>query len=146
MKTAPALRDSWINPRFTLASLWVSMLFVFAYVDIFSLYRADIRADLDAGEMAGATVGQGFLVGVTAYIVPASLMVFLTLVLRARLARSLNIVMAVLYGLTVMVSAFDDWTYFVIGSAIEALLLAGIVYTAWTWPHERATALGRANE
>ena len=32
------------------------MLFVFAYVDIFSLYRADFRADLEAGEVGGFTV------------------------------------------------------------------------------------------
>ncbi len=34
------------------------MLFVFVYVDLFSLYRADIRADLEAGEMATFSIGQ----------------------------------------------------------------------------------------
>jgi hypothetical protein len=39
-------RDSWINPRFKIAALWASMMFVFAYVDLFSLFRADVRADI----------------------------------------------------------------------------------------------------
>ena len=32
------------SPRLTLAALWTSMLFIYAYVDLFSLYRADVRA------------------------------------------------------------------------------------------------------
>ena len=39
------------------------MLFVFAYVDLFSLYRPDFRADLEAGEIGGFTVNQSFLWG-----------------------------------------------------------------------------------
>jgi hypothetical protein len=36
-----------VHTRIKLSALWTSMLFVFAYVDLFSLYRADIRADLE---------------------------------------------------------------------------------------------------
>ncbi len=52
-------RDSWVNPRVTIAALWASMLFVFAYLDVFGLYRADVRADLEAGDLAGFSIGQG---------------------------------------------------------------------------------------
>ena len=34
------------------------MLFVFAYVDLFSLYRLDFRADIEAGEVGGFAVNQ----------------------------------------------------------------------------------------
>jgi hypothetical protein len=40
--------------RLKIPALWTSMLFVFAYVDLFSLYRADFRADLEAGEINGS--------------------------------------------------------------------------------------------
>jgi hypothetical protein len=39
--------------------------FVFAYVGIFSLYRPDIRTELEAGEIGGFTVDQAFLRGIT---------------------------------------------------------------------------------
>jgi hypothetical protein len=39
------------------------MLFIFAYVDLFSLYRRDFRADLEAGEVAGFALNQTFLLG-----------------------------------------------------------------------------------
>ena len=61
------------------------MLFVFAYVDLFSLYRPGFRSDLDAGEVGGFTVNQSFLVGTMAYVVIPSLMVFGALILRPRI-------------------------------------------------------------
>jgi hypothetical protein len=52
-----------VNVRIKISALWTSMLLVFAYVDLFSLYRADVRADLEAGEVGGFTVNQSFLLG-----------------------------------------------------------------------------------
>lgn len=128
-----------------MAALWVAMLFVFVYVDLFSLYRADVRADLEADKLGDFTVGQGFLLGITAYIAIPSLMVFLCLVLPARVARLTNVVLASAYLITVVVSAFDDWAYFVVGSAVEAVLLAAIAWVAWTWPTD-VSAEGRGSE
>ena len=45
-----------VNVRTKISALWTSMLFVFAYVDLFSLYRPDFRADLEAAEVGGFTV------------------------------------------------------------------------------------------
>jgi len=123
-----------VNVRIKISALWTSMLFVFAYVDLFSLYRADVRADLDAGEVGGLTVNQAFLVGTTAYVVIPSLMIFGALVLRPRVDRIANIALAVVYAVTIVASAIGEWTYYVFGSAIELALLAAIVYYAWTWP------------
>jgi len=123
-----------VNVRIKISALWTSMLFVFAYVDLFSLYRADVRADLDAGEVGGLTVNQAFLVGTTAYVVIHSLMIFGALVLRPRVDRIANIALAVVYAVTIVASAIGEWTYYVFGSAIELALLAAIVYYAWTWP------------
>jgi len=140
MNTTTDYRDSWISPRFRIAALWASMMFVFAYVDLFSLYRADVRADLEAGKMFAFTIGQGFLLGVTLYIALPSLMVFLSLVLPARITRIANVVLPVIYGLTIVGGAVGEWSYYILGSAIEVGLLAGIAYYAWTWPKATDTA------
>ena len=86
-----------VSVRITISALWTSMLFVFAYVDLFSLYRADFRADLEAGELAGFTVNQSFLLATTMYVVVPSLMVFCILVLRPRLNRVVKIVLSIVY-------------------------------------------------
>jgi hypothetical protein len=134
MSTTTRYQDYWINPRIKIAALWVSMLFVFVYVDLFSLYRADIRADIEAGEIFAFTIGQGFLLGVTIYIVVPSLMLFLSLVLPVRVTRTANIVVAVLYVVTIAGGAVGEWNYYILGSLTEAALLTGVVYYAWTWP------------
>ena len=139
MDTTSDYRDSWINPRLKIAALWASMMFVFAYVDLFSLYRADIRADLEAGKMSAFTIGQAFLFGVTLYIALPSLMVFLTLVLPVKITRIANIALAVVYTLTIVGGAVGEWNYFILGSAIEVALLAGIAFYAWTWPKTAET-------
>ena len=109
--------------RIKLSALWTSMLFAFAYVDLFSLYRPDIRADLEAGEIAGFDVDQAFLAGTTAYIVIPALMVFGALVLPRRVIAGV----AIVYAITIVIGAIGEWTYYVLGSAIEVALLAAIV-------------------
>ena len=126
--------SSPVNVRVKISASWTSMLFVFAYVDLFSLYRPDVRADLDAGEVGGFDVNQSFLLGTTAYVVVASLMVLLTLVLPSRVNRIANIALALVYAVTIIVGAVGEWRYYILGSAIEVALLAAIVYYAWTWP------------
>ena len=134
-----------VNVRIKISALWASMLFVFAYVDLFSLYRPDVRADVEAGKVGGFTVGQSFLLGTTVYVVFPSLMVFFTLILRPRVNRVVNIALSIIYALTVIGGAIGEWNYYIVGSAIEAALLAAIVYYAWNWPREAPPAF-RADE
>jgi uncharacterized protein DUF6326 len=124
-----------VNVRIKISALWTSMLFVFAYVDLFSLYRRDFRADLEAGEISGFSINQSFLLGTTVYVVIPSLMVFLALILRPRVSRIANIALGIVYALTIIAGAIGDWGYYVLGSAIEVALLAAVVYYAWTWPN-----------
>jgi hypothetical protein len=112
------------------------MLFVFAYVDLFSLYRPEVRADIEAGEIGGFTVNQAFLLGTTVYAVIPSLMVFCVLIPRPRVNRIVNIALGIVYALTIIAGAIGEWNYYILGSAIEVELLAAIVYYAWTWPKE----------
>jgi hypothetical protein len=84
MTAETRFEPSHVNVRMKVSALWTSMLFVFAYVDLFSLYRPDVRADLEAGEIGGFTVNQSFLLGTTVYVVIPSLMVFCALILRPR--------------------------------------------------------------
>lgn len=134
MTTATELEPCNVSVRVKISALWTAMLFVFAYVDIFSLYRPDFRADVDAGVIGGFAVGQTFLLGVTVYVVIPSLMVFLALVLQPRVNRVVNIVLGVIYAATIIGAAVGEWNYYVLGSAIEVVLIGTVVYYAWTWP------------
>lgn len=140
MTAETKLELSNVNVRIKISALWTAMLFIFAYVDLFSLYRPDFRADIEAGEISGFTINESFLLGTTAYVVIPSLMVFLSLVLPPAVSRIANIALSVVYALTIVAGAIGEWNYYILGSAIEAVLLAAITYYAWTWPREARPA------
>ncbi len=125
--------DHPIDTRLKISALWTAMLFIFAYVDLFSLYRPDVRANIESGKVAAFAINQTFLFSATLYIVIPSLMIYLTLVMRPSLNRLVNIVVAALYAVTIWASgAVGEWNYYVLGSVIETLLLALVVHYAWT--------------
>ena len=135
--TTRQYRDTPVDVKLVLCALWITMLFVFAYVDIFGFFRADVlEAALD-GKVATTefTVNQAFLIFTLIYILPAALMVVLSLLLRPRVNRVTNIVVSVLYIISIIVSAVgEEWAYYILGSIVEVVLLAAIVRAAWTWP------------
>jgi Family of unknown function (DUF6326) len=136
MTVGTKLEPFEVSLRIKIAALWTSMLLVFAYVDLFSLYRPEFRADLQVGEVAGLTVNQSFLLGTTAYIIVPSLMVFLALILRPEVCRVANIALASIYSLTIIVGAIGEWNYYILGSVVEVGLLAAVIYYASTWPRQ----------
>jgi hypothetical protein len=134
-------QDTPVNVKLVLSALWIAMLFVFAYVDIFAFFREDVlRAGLD-GEMAGMAVTQGLLTAILLYILVPSLMVVLSLVLKPRANRISNITVSVLYAVTVAVSCIGEtWVYYLLGSAVEVVLLLAIARTAWKWPRRHVAS------
>ena len=131
LSTDEKFEPAKVNVRMKISALWTALLFIFAYVDIFSFYRADVRADIEAGVMGPFTINQAVLLGTTVYVVIPSLMVFGALVLRPRVNRIVNIALGSVYALTIAVGAIGEWNYYVLGSAIEVALLAAIGYYAW---------------
>ncbi|HEY5011181.1 MAG TPA: DUF6326 family protein [Acidimicrobiia bacterium] len=130
-------QDTKIDVKLVLSALWIAMLIMFAYVDIFGFFRADIlRAALDGKVAAmGITIDQVFLVFTTVYVLIPTLMVFLSLVLRPRVNRIVNIVVALVYAVSIIALCIGEtWVYYLLGSAVEVVLLVAIVRTAWTWP------------
>jgi len=134
---AKQYRDTPVDVKLVLSALWITMLFVFAYVDIFGFYRADVlNAALD-GKMATTsfTVNQTFLISTLAYILVPTLMVVLSLLLRPRVNRIVNIAVSLVYLVTIIGSAVgEDWGYYIAGSVVEVILLVAIARSAWTWP------------
>jgi hypothetical protein len=136
MANGRELQPCDVNVRIKVCALWTSMLLVFVYVDLFTLYRPDFRADMEAGEVGGFNVSQSFLLGTTAYVIIPALMVFLTLVLRPRANRIANTALSIIYALSIIATAIGEWNYYILGSAVETALLALIAYYAWTWPRQ----------
>ena len=131
------LEEVRIGVRLKISALWIGMLFLFAYGDIFGFFRRGVIEDVMAGKVSGIEITQTFLFAVSVYIAIASAMVFLTLVLRPRLNRWVNIVLPILYIASIAVSAIgEDWAYYYFLSIAESALLLLIIWYAWTWPKQ----------
>ncbi|MDO5736514.1 MAG: DUF6326 family protein [Propionibacteriaceae bacterium] len=132
----PTSLETPIDVRIVLGVLWTTMVLVFAYVDLFGFYRADVLEAALEGRMASTpfVVNQIFLVATLGYILVPTLMVTLSLVLHRRLNRVLTIVVALVVALVIIGSINGEtWVYYWVGSLVEVLLLAAIVRTAWGW-------------
>ena len=133
MTARPTDTDHPMDVRLKLAALWTATMMIFAYVDLFSLYRPDVRADLEAGRVFAFDIGQPFLFLATLYVVVPAVMIYLSLVLHRRVNRTANVVLASLYAFTILGGAIGEWNYYVFGSLVETALLALVIRHAWTW-------------
>ena len=136
---ARILEDGRVGVRFKISALWVAMLFLFAYGDIFGFFAPGQIEEVMRGEISGIEITQVFLFGVSVYIAIASVMVYLSLVLRPGVSRWTNIVLAVLYIVSIVISAIGDTAaYFLFLSAVESMLLLLVIWYAWRWPRPEA--------
>jgi hypothetical protein len=127
--------DVRIGVRLKICALWIAMLFLFAYGDIFGFFAPGQIEEVIGGEISGIEITQVFLFAVSLYIAIASVMVFLSLVLSPSVARWTNIVLPILYVVSIVASAIGEAdAYYLFLSAIESALLLLIVRYAWTWP------------
>ena len=131
--------DVKVGVRCKIAALWIAMLFLFAYGDIFGFFSPGQIEEVMAGEISGMAITQVFLFAVSLYIAIASVMVFLSLVLRPTVNRWTNIILPSLYVVSIVASAY----YWFLSIAESALLLL-IVWYAWTWPKREGPLDGRS--
>ena len=131
------LEDVRVGVRFKISALWIAMLFLFAYGDIFGFFAPGHIEEIIGGEISGIAINQVFLLGASVYIAIASVMVFLSLVLRPSVNRWTNIVLPILYVVSIVASVIgEDLAYFYFLSVGEIALLLLIIRYAWTWPRQ----------
>ena len=131
------LKDAPIPVRLKLAALWVSVMFLYVYVDIFGFYKPGTIDDILVGRVWEFDITQAWALGALVLMAIPILMVFLSLALPARAARWTNLIVASLYVLVSIGSAVGEtWAYYWLGSVLEAALLLLIVGYAWKWSRE----------
>jgi hypothetical protein len=137
-KTGRILEDVKINIKMKLSGLWVTVMFLFAYVDIMGKYQPGHIEDIMAGEVAGMQITQVWILGVIIIMTTAILMVFLSLTLKPKANRWANIIVGIFHIIFVISALFigESWAYYKFGSIVEVVLLSLIVVYAWKWPKQ----------
>lgn len=128
--------DHEVGVRLKISALWVVLLFLYAYGDIFGFFKPGQIQDVVSGEISGIDITEGFLFAVSVYVAIASVMIFVTLVLRPAAARWSNVMLAIVYIATIVAAAIGESAYYWFLSVVEIAALALVVRYAWTWPRE----------
>jgi hypothetical protein len=130
------LENTQVPVQMKLAAAWTSFMFLYIYVDYLHLYKPGAIDDILAGVVWEFDISQTFVViALTSVAIPI-FMIPLSMTLPARVNRAINLVVATLYIPYSMFNVVgESWTYFYgLGVALEVLLLAFILRSAWAWP------------
>jgi len=139
-KHSKNLEDVKINVKIKLSALWITLMFCYTYADILGFYAPGNLEELISGEIVGIQMTQGLLLGSAILMVVPSVMVFLSLVLKANANRMVNIIVGIAY-LGVLGSTFftgRNPAYYLLFATVKALLLVLILWHAWKWPKRDA--------
>ncbi len=151
MNTATTSKDASVDTnrridrlesRALLCALWMFVLLNFIFRDLHEIVKAEFLADAVNGIYNGREVTEAmFLLGGVIVEVPI-VMMLLAWVLPLQLSRWANIVVAPLFGLTLIAAPgdLDDYFHF----SLMAMALAAIVWKAWTWERPASSAVGKS--
>ena len=136
-KKTAELENVKVNVKLKISALWIVVMFLYAYVDIFSLSKPGIISEIMAGKMFIFQISQTFLFFTTLYIAIPSIMVFLSLVLKPKVNRWTNIIVSILYLVTMLGACIGEtWFFYIFGTIVESILLFLIIWYAWKWPKQ----------
>ena len=135
--------DDQVGVRLKISALWIVLLFLYAYGDIFGFFKPGRIEDIVSGEISGIDITESFLFAASVYVAIASVTIFLTLVLRPAAARWSNVVLAVLYIATIVAAAIGESVSYWFLSVVEIATLLLIAWYAWMWPREEDGTIAR---
>jgi hypothetical protein len=128
--------DFKVNVRIKLSALWVSVMFCYIYGDYFSLYVPNkIQGFISGENMLDSPIK---LFAATILMVIPSLMIFLSILLKPKLARLLNIIFGIIYTAIMLLIAATTlapwWAFYVFLALVESVITVVIVWQAYKWP------------
>ena len=134
-KKGKNLQDMKVNVKIKLAALWASLMFIYIYVDLYSLYKPGVIEDILKGIVWQFEITQGWAMGALVLMAIPSLMIFLSIILKPKLNRWINIIVGILYIIISVGNVIGEtWFYYIFGTVIEFVLLILVVWFSWKWP------------
>ena len=118
-----------------LSALWVALMFLYLYNDVFGSFRQDQVEKVLSGEIALNQVSLFFAALLMAIPI---FMIFLSLSLPAKVNRRVNIIVGIAYAVVLVLVMLvpETWAYYVFYEILEAVFIALIVWHAWKWPKQ----------
>ncbi len=133
-KKSTELDEVKINVKVKLSALWIAMMLLYIYADILSLFRPGQIEEMIEGLMGPFPVTQGSLLTASILMIIPAVMVFLSLALKPKINRWVNIIAGVLYTLVNISNLIgESWVYYISFGTVAIALTLLIVWHAWKW-------------
>lgn len=131
----PQLKAFDIPTPLKLSAAWAATVLCYLYCDYFELYVPGKVQSMIEGDGPFGPVSQLTLLGAGVLLLVPSTMVFLSVALRPRVSRLLNLIFGVIYTLImVLLAVVVQWHFYRLFAVVEAALTTAIVVIAWRWP------------
>lgn len=131
------LEDKKINVKILLSSLWVALMFIYLYVDLFGFFQPGSIESILEGKVWVFDITQTWVMSALVLMTIPTLMVFFSLVLPPKLNRIMNIIIASLYIIIAVGNVIGEtWIYLYFGSFVEIILLSLVIRYSVKWPRQ----------
>ena len=129
-----------IDVKIMLSALWVTLMLFYIYADIVGFYSPGNIEKVISGKIGGIQITEGFLFVMAIWMAVPSVMVFLSLLLKANANRWVNIIIGIIsivvLGATFFAGEFS--ARYTFQAIVEGVLIALILWYAWTWPKQQS--------
>jgi len=130
------LENPKINIKIKLSALWTSLMFCYIYGDYFDLYVPGKVDGLISGENMLDSPTKLFIASIV--LVIPSTMIALSIFLKPKINRILNIIFGIIFTLMMLLIAVTSLTawysFYVFLAVLESIITSIIVWYAWNWP------------
>ncbi len=139
-KTGTEFENGRVDTKLKLAAAWMALIAFYIYADFLSLYRPGQIDEVRRGVIGPFEVSQATLFVASLIVIIPAVMIVLSLHLSARMNRSLNLLMAILYTLVNISNVVgEEWAYYFLFAIVEIAITVHIFFTAWRWPVKAVT-------
>ena len=126
----PAFTDPKLPVKLKLSALWTSVMFCYIYADYFELFKPGRLQGIIAGNGPFGQTTQWVLVVASLVLAIPSVMIFLSIALKATVNRHVNIIVGSFYTVLIMFTASRNWAFMKMYGVVEVVLTGLVVWYA----------------
>jgi hypothetical protein len=126
--------EAKISVKMKLSALWITLMLLYIYADIFHLFMPGRITNIVNGQMGPFSVTQWSLFSATILMMIPAVMVFLSLTLKSKVNRWVNIILGALYTFVNISNVIGEtWVFYISFVIAEIVLTCLIIGYAIKW-------------
>lgn len=134
-RTKKIFEDIKLDTKIVIAGLWIVLMLLYLYCDIFSFFKTDTINRILSGFIGPFKANQMTLLAFSLLMIIPAIMVFLSLIIRSSVNRWINIIAGIVYTLVGIGNMIGEtWIYYIVFVIIELMLTISIIIISIKWP------------